>query len=251
MVRLRQLERSLLVLGVVFVAVYLGSVVDQSVMSHLYISRFSPAQANQSRQPLRTFGTRWLGAGIQDWSNERVVAYQRALSQRVAASPVAILRISRVSIVAPVLEGTDGFALNRGVGHISGTAGPDDEGNFAIAGHRDGFFRALKDVSIGDTIEIELRQRIDLYRVTSTRIVDPTDVSVLRKHPNATLTLVTCYPFYFIGNAPKRFIVEAIRAGSVPLHGLRELAAGMLPENTTPLNQIPKTTKPTKEKFNE
>jgi sortase A len=113
----------------------------------------------------------------------------------------------------PVLEGTDEPALDRGAGHIEDTALPGTDGNSGIAGHRDGFFRVLKDVTAGDTVELETLSGVQIYRVDRTWIVTPQDVSVLDPTPSPALTLVTCYPFYFVGAAPQRFIVRATRAG--------------------------------------
>ena len=158
------------------------------------------AEADQSGLPDQTL-----------WSPERISAWKRALEEPGAA-PLAVLRIPRLSIEAPVLEGTDETTLNRGVGHIEETAAPGADGNSGIAGHRDGFFRALKDIAPGDLIELETRTRTERYRVERTWIVDPEDVSVLDPTPAQSLTLVTCYPFYFIGSAPQRFIVRAARA---------------------------------------
>jgi sortase A len=101
------------------------------------------------------------------------------------------------------------MSLNRGLGRIPGTAIPGSNGNLAIAGHRDGFFRGLKDIKPGDTVEVDTRLETDIYIVDFTKIVDPHDVSVLEDQPVATLTLVTCYPFYYIGDAPQRFVVRA------------------------------------------
>ena len=112
-----------------------------------------------------------------------------------------------------MLPGTDDRTLDRGVGYIDGTAAPGAEGNLGIAGHRDGFFRGLKDIAAGDVIQIETGQRTDVYRVERTWVVPPDDVSVLDPTPARALTLVTCYPFYFIGSAPRRFIVRAVYAG--------------------------------------
>jgi sortase A len=117
-----------------------------------------------------------------------------------------------------VLPGTDEFVLNRGVGHIEDTARPGAEGNCGIAGHRDGFFRGLKDIALGDAIELETLDGRQMYHVERRWIVDPEDVSVLDPTPVRSLTLVTCYPFYFIGSAPQRFIVRAVPAeGRIPV----------------------------------
>ena len=145
------------------------------------------------------------------WSPERITAWQDALKDR-APAPLAILRIPRIHIEVPVLEGTDDATLNRGAGHIDETAAPGTDGNAGIAGHRDGFFRALKDIAVGDAIELEMLRAKEIYRVDRSWIVDPEDVSVLDPTPTRSLTLVTCYPFYFVGSAPRRFIVRAVLA---------------------------------------
>ena len=94
---------------------------------------------------------------------------------------------------------------------IEGTALPGTDGNSGIAGHRDGFFRGLKDIAARDAIELETIEGKQMYRVERTWIVEPADVSVLDPTPVRSLTLVTCYPFYFVGSAPQRFIVRAVR----------------------------------------
>ena len=142
------------------------------------------------------------------WSPQRVAYYRQALAQRFDP-PLAVLRISRIGLEAPVLEGTDDSILNRGVGHISGTARPGQKGTVGIAGHRDSFFRVLKSVAIGDAIELEAQDGTYKYRVTHLLVVDPADVNVLRPATTPSLALVTCYPFYFVGSAPKRYIVQA------------------------------------------
>ena len=114
-----------------------------------------------------------------------------------------------------VLEGGDDWTLNRAVGHIADTAAPGADGNSGIAGHRDGFFRGLKDVAPGDAVELETIHGTELYRIERTWIVDPENVSVLDPTSQRSVTLVTCYPFYFVGPAPQRFIVRAVWRGHV------------------------------------
>jgi sortase A len=147
------------------------------------------------------------------WSTQRVFAWRNAAKEPFPA-PLAVLRIPKLQIEVAVLPGTEDRTLDRGVGHIEDTALPGADGNFAVAGHRDGFFRGLKDILPGDTIEIDTLDGKDVYRVERTWIVEPTDVSVLDPTPAPSLTLVTCYPFYFVGSAPQRFIVRAVRIGS-------------------------------------
>jgi sortase A len=146
------------------------------------------------------------------WSTQRVFAWRKAMKEQFPA-PLAVLRIPKLRLEVAVLPGTDDATLDRGLGHIEETALPGAEGNSGIAGHRDGFFRGLKDILPGDTIEIDTLTRKEIYRVEKTWIVDPTDVTVLDPTPSASLTLVTCYPFYFVGSAPQRFIVRAVRVG--------------------------------------
>ena len=122
-----------------------------------------------------------------------------------------------------MLPGTDDVTLNRGVGWIEGTAGPGSDGNFAVAGHRDGFFRSLKDIEIGDEISIEVLGGQLTYVVDELTVVDPTDVSVLNPRDTPSVTLVTCYPFYFVGSAPQRFIVH----GSLIEEPLRAATSGL------------------------
>jgi LPXTG-site transpeptidase (sortase) family protein len=110
---------------------------------------------------------------------------------------------------AIVREGVEDSTLRRAVGHVPRTALPGESGNAALAAHRDMFFRPLKDVRKGDRIRVTTREGVHEYRVTETRVVGPDDVTVLAPTMNATLTLVTCYPFNFVGTAPKRFVVRA------------------------------------------
>lgn len=129
-------------------------------------------------------------------------------------SVLAILRIPGIALEVPVSYGTDERVLLRGAGLVEGTALPGSNGNVAIAAHRDTHFRPLKDLSLGDRIELALLDRTQIYIVTDLTVVEPTDVHVLADTGDAVLTLVTCYPFYFVGHAPQRFIVRAVAAKS-------------------------------------
>jgi sortase A len=124
------------------------------------------------------------------------------------------IEINSIGVAAMILEGTDDRTLRRAVGHIQGTALPGESGNVAIAGHRDSFFRPLRSIRKDDEITLETLNGSYLYRVVSTRVVGPEDTQVLDASPEAMLTLVTCYPFSFVGSAPKRFIVRARRIAS-------------------------------------
>jgi sortase A len=130
----------------------------------------------------------------------------------VAATPgraLGKIEITRIGLAAMILEGIDGRTLRRAVGHIPGTPLPGQPGNVAIAGHRDTFFRALRNVQHDDEITLTTLDGSYRYLVDSTQVVAPEDTQVLGDSGDTTLTLVTCYPFYFVGPAPKRFIVRA------------------------------------------
>jgi sortase A len=131
-----------------------------------------------------------------------------------AAAPAPGTLIGRleapsVQLSATLLEGSDDGTLSRGAGHIEDTPLPGQGGNVGIAGHRDTVFRPLRHVHVGDAMSLTTADRIYRYRVSKTSIVGPDDVYVLDPTPAPTLTLVTCYPFEFVGHAPKRFIVQA------------------------------------------
>ena len=128
-----------------------------------------------------------------------------------SGSVLGRIEISRIGVAVIVLEGTEAKTLRRSVGHITGTALPGEQGNIAIAGHRDTFFRGLRNIRQDDEVTLTTIHGSYLYRVDSMKIVDPEDLAVLKSTDESTLTLVTCYPFDFVGPAPKRFIVHAHR----------------------------------------
>ena len=142
------------------------------------------------------------------WDTKRIQAYKESLLKKFDP-PLAVLRINPIELEVSVLEGTDEITLNRAVGHIAGTANISSNGNVGIAGHRDGFFRGLKDIKLGDVIEISTSRETRNYTVDKIVIVKPEDVWVLNPRTSPSITLVTCYPFYFIGHAPDRYIVQA------------------------------------------
>lgn len=119
------------------------------------------------------------------------------------------LSFPRQSASFDVVEGTTRKSLRKGPGHLEGSSMPGNTGNSVIAGHRDTHFRVLKDVAVGDEIRIDMGAKRHVYRIISTSIVPPTDTSSLKPSDDPVLTLVTCYPFYFIGPAPDRFVVRA------------------------------------------
>jgi sortase A len=142
------------------------------------------------------------------WNAARIAEYQASIGAD-AEPPLAVLRIDELDVAVPVYDGTSEETLHRGVGRVRGTARIDAVGNLGIAGHRDSFFRPLKDIEEGDRIELSTAGGTITYSVSSITIVEPEDVHVLAPTQERTLTLVTCYPFYYVGHAPKRFIVKA------------------------------------------
>ncbi len=131
------------------------------------------------------------------------------------------IEITRVGLSAVVVEGTDNATLRRAAGHIQGTAVPGQPGNIGIAAHRDTFFRPLRNVRLNDIVTLTTVRAEYLYRVVSTRVVGPHEVSVLNPSKQEILTLVSCYPFYFVGPAPHRFIVRAERSVREARRGCR------------------------------
>jgi sortase A len=119
------------------------------------------------------------------------------------------IEIPRLGLSVIVLEGTTPQTLKHGVGHIEGTALPGEPGNVGIAGHRDTYFRGLKDIRAEDEIQIQTAAGITHYQVDWIQITVPSDVAIMSSATGSALTLVTCYPFHYIGAAPERFVVHA------------------------------------------
>lgn len=196
------MERLAWGLGVMLLASYAVVRVHGQVMQERALQDFDEARqaAQQSSREV----------DFSLWSEGRIAAY-RDTPADLDRVPLAVLRIPGLDLEVPVFDGTDEFTLNRAVGRISGTARPGQPGNLGIAGHRDGFFRGLKDVSVGDTVELEALTGAERYVVTEITITTPSDVEVLDPTTEPSLTLVTCYPFYYVGSAPQRYIVRAVR----------------------------------------
>jgi len=126
---------------------------------------------------------------------------------------VGRIDIPRLDLSVVVFEGTSDETLARGVGHLRGSAGPGERGNLVLAGHRDTFFRELRNIRQGDEVNVMGPQGEFEYQVESIAIVEPDQTEVLKPSDGSTLTLITCYPFRYIGNAPQRFIVRASKVG--------------------------------------
>jgi sortase A len=132
-------------------------------------------------------------------------------------SALGRIEISAIGLEAMIMEGTDAKTLRRAVGHIASTPLPGHQGNVAIAGHRDTFFRVLRNIREDDEITLTTSAGCYRYRVDSIKVVEPDDTAVLDNSDAEILTLVTCYPFYLVGPAPKRFVVRAHRVSAEAL----------------------------------
>jgi len=212
-VKLRtHLQRLSLLVGLALLSFYAAAKLHELILSRAGIRHFedqNSTRLNQHAEEKLVVHTPTTPPNFVSWSEQRIHQYADSLSKHVAP-PLAVIRIDRVHVEAPVLEGTDDLTLNRGIGHIAGTALFGQNGNIGLAGHRDGFFRGLKNIRVGDRIDLEEPGRTETYIVERLEIVEPENVSVLRSRGKPALTLVTCYPFYFIGAAPRRFIVHAV-----------------------------------------
>lgn len=127
----------------------------------------------------------------------------------VAGSAIGRIEIPRLGVSVVIRAGSDARTLRLAVGHIPGTAFPGEIGNIGLAGHRDTFFRRLRDIRAGDEIRIVTPEGTFAFRVEETSVVMPKDTWVLNATTAPTLTLVTCFPFTYVGSAPQRFIVRA------------------------------------------
>jgi sortase A len=206
---LRRLEIALMAAGLMLVTVFVAVKVQSRISARLAVKKFEAEQTAALRD-VKEFSVLQTRADVDLslWSNNRIKDYLESLED-VTETPRAVLRIPKLHLEVPVYEGSEERVLNRGLGRIIGTAKLGEPGNTGLAGHRDGFFRGLKDIGPGDTLELMLPDRTDHYRVTNIIITNPDDVSVLEPSSTASLTLVTCYPFYFVGSAPQRYIVQA------------------------------------------
>lgn len=152
-------------------------------------------------------------AADNDLSKQIIEQDQHKVGQPKAAAKegdlLGRIEIPRLGLKVAILEGTTSRTLRLGAGHIKGTALPGEPGNIGIAGHRDTFFRDLKDIRSSDEIQIQTAARLSRYEVDRVRIVAPNDIGVLAPSAESAITLVTCYPFHYIGAAPERFIVHA------------------------------------------
>lgn len=210
----RSLELSAWIIGLALVGVYAGArvsferarvagieayrqVPDSGALSHAALA--VAAADNTTQQAIQ------IDQAL--WSQQRVSAFAESTANPEV--PEGLLRIPALRLEVPIYSGATEINLNRGAAHIEGTAALSHAGNTGIAAHRDGFFRKLKDIAIDDEIGLDVGGRTLHYRVVDISVVSPSDVHVLAPTEVPSITLVTCYPFYFLGSAPERYIVRA------------------------------------------
>jgi sortase A len=188
-----RLETSSWIAGIVLLLVYGGVRADADIGRRNEVSKF-----DQVAIPTTT-----------SWSSTRVQAWRASLL-RPSGPVLAIVHVPSVTLEVPLFADTSELHLNRGAGVIEHTSAPGAGGNLGIAGHRDGFFRVLERVRPGDTIEVRTPDHVYEYRVTFISIVSSSDARLLARTEHAVVTLVTCYPFRFVGKAPLRFVVRGV-----------------------------------------
>lgn len=186
-------ERLLLLVGVVALGWF--------AIGEIHAAREQAALSRELEEARRKAATSETGPGKTSAPPPPVTLPTRALVGRI--------EVPRLRLSALAREGVDIRTLRGSVGHVPGTAMPGAQGNAAFAAHRDTFFRPLAGIRKGDTVVVTTPGGVHRYTVVGTRIVEPRDVSVLRSGDRSQLTLVTCYPFDFVGSAPQRFIVQA------------------------------------------
>jgi len=217
-------------LAVFCLGLYVYSYLDRTVYQAYEAWRFDQAEVENAslwdfvcdRTPVGRIVRFFAGSKAQNPSSPIIVLGHE--ERKPAAPHVPLLstigRISvpRLRLTAMVREGVDEDTLQRAVGHIPATALPGHAGNVGVAGHRDTFFRSLKNLRRKDEIDFLTLDGNFKYQVESLKVVNPENAGVLAPYPENTLTLVTCYPFYYVGSAPKRFIVLArqIDSHSIP-----------------------------------
>jgi sortase A len=224
--RLSTFRFILFLVGLVCLGYYAYTVADQKIYQAYENWAFDQQIAGRPAVTFRDYVREQTPFGFLAGTKEAAHPTETAVQTSSIAPPVegsviGRVTIGRLNLSAVVRQGVDSATLRTAVGHVPSTALPGAAGNFAIAAHRDTLFRALKDIQKGDLVTFQSPSRIFNYQVVATRIVKPSDVSVLRPDgggliqdqagaaPKQILTMITCYPFYYVGSAPKRFVVEA------------------------------------------
>ena len=206
---MRKLENLLWFVGVVSLGIFATHFITEEIKRSNDLAAFKAVIATTAPNELPADRINAMPAQTL-WSEGRIAAFTESLS-KPTSDVLGILEIPRLSLEVPVYDGASDLHMDRGAARIDGTAMPGEPGNLGVAGHRDGYFRVLKDIELGDEITITTAAGPESYVVSELRIVDPTAVEVLDHTEQQSVTLVTCYPFYFVGHAPERFIVRAVK----------------------------------------
>jgi sortase A len=214
---LRWIERALIAIGILCVGLWAWSWIDAKIYQYRESKLLEEAASARATVASETDS---LGAFRE--TSAPAPEEKEPSEPGPEGSLVGRIEIPRLDVSAIVLEGVDKKTLRRGVGRIPETALPGDGGNVGLAAHRDSFFRGLKDIRKNDIVTLKTMEDTYYYRVEWTEIVRPQDTHVLADSGAPELTLVTCYPFYYVGSAPKRFIVRAQRVDEAA--ALQELA---------------------------
>jgi sortase A len=207
---LEVLELGCWALGLLLVSLAVASSVATHLGHEEALKGFAQARAAEASRP-SSEATRGLGHSEPDqslWATERIRRYEES-GWGFIGRPEAVLRIPRLGLEVPVFAGATEEHMTRGAGRIAGSPPFGEPGNVGVSSHRDGYFRGLKDIRVGDEIVVDTLTHRYRYVVEEIRVTDPENTTVLWPGTVPEVTLVTCYPFYYFGNAPQRFVVRA------------------------------------------
>ncbi len=197
--------------GTVLTGFFLVQLAQGEVERQEGIEQFEQAAAANAAPATESLQQELASIGDPDtslWAPGRIKDYEVSLTQQLP-DVLGVLEVPSVGLKVPVYSTNTELVMDRGAGIIDGMAYPHEPGNIGISGHRDGYFRVLKDIKVGDPIILQTLEGPKTFRIDATHIVEIKDTRLLRDTDDQTVTLVTCYPFYFVGHAPKRFIVTA------------------------------------------
>jgi len=199
---MRRMEQLLFLAGFACLALFLWSTGERAWFQQQYLEELNLQESGRDND----------SQANERPGDEREVLNPQALysAATLRSGPIGRIEVPRVQLSAAILDGVDTGTLDRAVGHVPGTAYPGEaKGRVALAAHRDSFFRNLGDLKRGDTIRLSTGSRMREYKVESTEVVKPDQTDVLAQTSDSMLTLITCYPFRYLGSAPDRFIVNA------------------------------------------
>jgi LPXTG-site transpeptidase (sortase) family protein len=210
---LRLTELACWATGALLLSVQVGSSVVTQYGHDSALRSFEEARAAAARSSVAAAPAVRRGLGYAEpdqslWAPERIRRYHQE-RWGLAGLPEAVIRIARLGLEVPVFDGATESNMTVGAGRIAGSPAFGEPGNVGLSSHRDGYFRRLKDIRVGDVIVVDTLSRSFRYVVEEIRITDPADTTVLWPGSVPEVTLVTCYPFYHFGNAPQRYVVRA------------------------------------------